>query len=137
MSSELEEIREKKKVEMMKAMSTGQPGGNGYPEAPVTVTDSSFEEFVKKYPNVVVDCWAPWCGPCRMLTPTIEALSKDLKGKVVFGKLNTDENLGTAGKFRIMSIPTILFFKNGKLVDKTVGALPRQMIEAQIKKSLG
>jgi thioredoxin 1 len=137
MSSELEEIREKKKVEMMKAMSTGQPGGNGYPEAPVTVTDSSFEEFVKKYPNVVVDCWAPWCGPCRMLSPTIEALSKDLKGKVVFGKLNTDENLGTAGKFRIMSIPTILFFKNGKLVDKTVGALPRQMIEAQIKKSLG
>lgn len=137
MSSELEEIREKKKVEMMKAMSTGQPGGNGYPEAPVTVTDSSFEEFVKKYPNVVVDCWASWCGPCRMLSPTIEALSKDLKGKVVFGKLNTDENLGTAGKFRIMSIPTILFFKNGKLVDKTVGALPRQMIEAQIKKSLG
>ena len=137
MSSELEEIRKKKKVEMMKAMSTGQPGGNGYPEAPVTVTDSSFEEFVKKYPNVVVDCWAPWCGPCRMLSPTIEALSKDLKGKVVFGKLNTDENLGTAGKFRIMSIPTILFFKNGKLVDKTVGALPRQMIEAQIKKSLG
>jgi thioredoxin 1 len=137
MSSELEEIREKKKVEMMKAMSTGQPGGNGYPEAPVTVTDSSFEEFVKKYPNVVVDCWAPWCGPCRMLSPTIEALSKDLKGKVVFGKLNTDENLGTAGKFRIMSIPTMLFFKNGKFVDKTVGALPRQMIEAQIKKSLG
>ena len=137
MSSELEEIRKKKKVEMMKAMSTGQPGGNGYPEAPVTVTDSSFEEFVKKYPNVVVDCWAPWCGPCRMLSPTIEALSKDLKGKVVFGKLNTDENLGTAGKFRIMSIPTILFFKNGKLVDKTVGALPRQMIEAQVKKSLG
>lgn len=137
MSSELEEIREKKKAEMMKAMSTGQPDGNGYPEAPVTVTDSSFDEFVKKYPNVVVDCWAPWCGPCRMLTPTIEALSKDLKGKVVFGKLNTDENLGTAGKFRIMSIPTILFFKNGKLVDKTIGALPRQMIEAQIKKSLG
>jgi thioredoxin 1 len=137
MSSELEEIRKKKKVEMMKAMSTGQPGGNGYPEAPVTVTDSSFEEFVKKYPNVVVDCWAPWCGPCRMLSPTIEALSKDLKGKVVFGKLNTDENLGTAGKFRIMSIPTMLFFKNGKFVDKTVGALPRQMIEAQIKKSLG
>ena len=137
MSSELEEIRKKKKVEMMKAMSTGQPGGNGYPEAPVTVTDSSFEEFVKKYPNVVVDCWAPWCGPCRMLSPTIEALSKDLKGEVVFGKLNTDENIGTAGKFRIMSIPTMLFFKNGKLVDKTVGALPRQMIEAQVKKSLG
>jgi len=137
MSSELEEIREKKKAEMMKAMSTGQPGGNGYPEAPVTVTDSSFEEFVKKYPNVVVDCWAPWCGPCRMLSPTIEALSKDLKGEVVFGKLNTDENIGTAGKFRIMSIPTMLFFKNGKLVDKTVGALPRQMIEAQVKKSLG
>jgi len=137
MSSELEEIREKKKAEMMKTMSTGQSGGNGYPEAPVTVTDSSFEEFVKKYSNVVVDCWAPWCGPCRMLSPTIEALSKDLKGKVVFGKLNTDENIGTASKFRIMSIPTILFFKNGKLVDKTVGALPRQMIEAQIKKSLG
>ncbi|MGD9962942.1 MAG: thioredoxin [Thermoplasmata archaeon] len=100
------------------------------------MTDSDFEETVKKYPMVVVDCWAPWCGPCRMLTPTIEAMAKDFKGKVVFAKLNTDESVETAGKFRIMSIPTLLYFKGGKLVDKSVGALPRPMLESQLKKHL-
>lgn len=129
-SSEIEEIRKKKLAEM--AARAGR-GPNGYPDEPVVVTDGNFDEFVKKYETVVIDCWAPWCGPCRMLTPTIEALAKDHKGKVVFGKLNTDENFETSGKYGIMSIPTLLYFKNGELVQKTVGALPRPMIEEQIK----
>jgi thioredoxin 1 len=133
MPSEVEEIKKRKMEEMMKGAGAG---GNAWPEAPVVVTDSSFQEFVSKYPKVVVDCWAPWCGPCRMLSPTIDALAKDLKGKVAFAKLNTDESFNVAGKFKIMSIPTLLFFKNGHLVDKMVGAAPRAIVEQSMNKAL-
>ena len=122
--------------EVEEMMNGAGAGGNGWPEAPVVVTDSSFQEFVSKYPKVVVDCWAPWCGPCRMLSPTIDALAKDLKGKVAFAKLNTDDNFNVAGKFKIMSIPTLLFFKNGQLVDKMVGAAPRAIVEQNMNKAL-
>jgi thioredoxin 1 len=134
MNDEVEEIKQRKLQEMMAKAGSG---GNGWPAAPVQVTDSNFEEFVKKYPKVVVDCWAPWCGPCRMLSPTIDALAKDMKGSIVFAKLNTDDNYGTAGKFKIMSIPTLLFFKDGQLVNKMIGAAPRPMVEQEIRKSLG
>ncbi|OGS42677.1 MAG: thioredoxin [Euryarchaeota archaeon RBG_16_62_10] len=137
MSTEIEKIRAKKMAEMMEKAGSGQSGGNAWPEAPVTVTDADFDSFVKKYPKVVVDCWAPWCGPCRMIAPTIEAMAKDHKGKVVYAKLNTDDNIGVAGKYRIMSIPTLLFFKDGQLVDKMIGAAPRVMLEQQIRKTLG
>jgi thioredoxin 1 len=72
-----------------------------------------------------------------MLSPTIDSLAKDHRGKVVYGKLNTDENFATAGKYKIMSIPTLLFFKNGKLVDKMIGAAPRAIVEQNVNKSLG
>ena len=137
MSSEIEEIRQRKMAEMMQKTGPIVAGGNGWPEEPVTVTDSTFESFIKKYPRVVVDCWAPWCGPCRMLSPTIDAMAKENKGEVAFAKLNTDENSGAAGKFRIMSIPTLLFFKDGKLVDKMIGAAPKAVVETQMKKALG
>ena len=99
------------------------------PEAPVKVDDSSFDQFVSKYPLILVDCWAPWCGPCRLVGPVIDALAKEYKGKVAFGKLNTDENPGTSGRFDIMAIPTLLVFKNGKPVDQIVGAVPKARIE--------
>ena len=134
--SELDEIRQRKMQEMMKMTGSTPAGGNGFPDSPVPVTDADFDETVKKYPMVVVDCWAPWCGPCRMLGPTVDAMAKDYKGKVVFAKLNTDENIAVASKYRIMSIPTLLYFKDGKLVDKSVGALPRPMLEAQVGKHL-
>ncbi|MGQ9586908.1 MAG: thioredoxin [Thermoplasmata archaeon] len=135
MPSEIEEIRQKKLADMMQKMSA-QPGGNGWPETPVAVSDRDFESFVKKYPKVVVDCWAPWCGPCRMLAPTIDAMAKDYRGKIVFGKLNTDDNFGVASKFKIMSIPTLLFFKDGQLVDKMIGVAPRAVLEQLIRKAL-
>lgn len=137
MSAEVNQIRERKLQEMMEEAHSAQKGGNGWPSAPVDVTDSTFDSFVKRYPKVVVDCWAPWCGPCRMLSPTIEALAKEKAGQIAFAKLNTDENFSIVGKFRISSIPTLLFFKNGELVNKTVGAYPKQMVELETRQALG
>lgn len=137
MSSEIEEIRQRKMAEMMQNPAADKPGGNGWPETTVPVSDSDFNAFIKKYPKVVIDCWAPWCGPCRMLSPTVDSLAKDHQGKVAYGKLNTDENFATAGKYKIMSIPTLLFFKNGQLVDKMIGAAPRAVVEQNINKALG
>jgi len=134
--SEIEQIRAKKMAEIMRSAMESTSKDNGWPEVPVNVNDSTFESFVSKYPRVVVDCWAPWCGPCRMLSPTIDALAKEMKGEVAFAKLNTDDNYGTAAKFRIMSIPTLLFFKDGKLVNKMVGAAPRPVVEQEIRKAL-
>jgi len=132
MSDEVEEIRRKKLAKLVADGSLVNPS-NGFPEAPVKLTDSDFEKFIGKYETVVVDCWAPWCGPCRMLSPTIDTMAKEHKGKIVFGKLNTDENFETASKFGIMSIPTLLYFRKGELVNKTIGALPRDAIEEQIR----
>ena len=133
---EAEQIKQKKMAEMM-GKTGQQSAGPEWPGEPVEVSDADFEAFVKKYPKVVIDCWAPWCGPCRMLSPTIDAMAKDMKGRIVFGKLNTDDNFFTSGKYRISGIPTLLIFKDGQLVDRMVGAAPRNMVEAQLRKSLG
>jgi thioredoxin 1 len=98
---------------------------------PVEVTDKTFDDFIASNEVVVLDCWAAWCGPCRMLTPIIEQLAKE-RSDVVFGKLNVDHNRQTPMKFGITSIPTLLYFKNGQLVDKTLGALPRSRIEERL-----
>lgn len=135
MDEELVAIREKKKREHMSEMNQTKDRSS-WPGVPVEITDANFESNMKQYSALVVDCWAPWCGPCRMIAPTVEALAKDYKGKVVFGKLNTDDNIGVSSKFGIMSIPTLLFFKDGKLVDKMIGAVPRQQIEERMKKIL-
>ncbi|MFN5842729.1 MAG: thioredoxin, partial [Bacteroidota bacterium] len=83
------------------------------------ITDSNFNELVNKENTVaMVDFWAEWCGPCRMIGPSVEELSKEYEGKAVIGKLNVDDNPNIASSFGIRSIPTILFFKNGKVVDK-------------------
>ena len=107
-----------------------------WPGIPVNVTDSNFKEFIGKYPYVIVDCWAPWCGPCRMLGPVIDELAGDYAGKVVFAKLNTDENQATSMAHGIMSIPTLLFFKNGELIDKTMGAMPKAALVPKIQSHL-
>jgi thioredoxin 1 len=131
---ELDEIRKRKMQELMKKIrEEGQKTGVG---APITVTDGNFEQVVSQNPVVVIDCWAPWCGPCRMIAPTIEALASQLSGKVVFGKLNVDENPAIAMRFGIMSIPTLLFIKNGIEVGRIVGAVPRGRVEAELRKYL-
>jgi len=108
-----------------------------FPAVPVEVGDAELPELTKKYSAVVVDCWAPWCGPCRAMGPTIDELARDHKGKVVFAKLNTDDNEESAMKYKIMAIPTLLFFKKGELVDRSTGLLQKKQLEAMIKKSFG
>ncbi|MFH0862341.1 MAG: thioredoxin [Candidatus Altiarchaeota archaeon] len=100
------------------------------------VTDASFDKDLAKNDLLVVDCWAPWCGPCRMIAPILDSMAKDYAGKIAFGKLNVDDNQGVAAKHGIMSIPTLLVFKGGKLVDRITGAMPRQMLEPKIIKHL-
>ncbi|MFC1718752.1 thioredoxin [Candidatus Poribacteria bacterium] len=102
---------------------------------PVIVTDETFEDEVEKSSlPVLLDCWAPWCGPCKMLAPTIEQLAEDLDGTVKVAKLNVDDSPKTAQKFGIMSIPTLLIVKDGEVVDKMVGVQPKATIEEHLAK---
>jgi len=97
------------------------------------LTQANFAEQVLGMPGpVLVDFWAEWCGPCRMIAPALEEISKSLNGKVKIVKLNVDENPGTAAKFGIMSIPTLMLFKNGELASRQIGAAPKQKLEQWI-----
>ncbi len=102
-------------------------------EGVVNLTSATWDQEVTEYKGVVmVDFWAVWCGPCRMIAPTIEELAKDYAGKIKVGKLNTDENSDIASRFKIMGIPTIIFFKDGQKVDQIVGAVPKPQLKSKI-----
>ncbi|MBM4432535.1 MAG: thioredoxin [Chloroflexi bacterium] len=99
----------------------------------IDVTDATFEkEVIKSTIPVLVDLWAPWCGPCRMVGPVVEKLSEKYTGKVKFCKVNVDQNPKTAATYKIMSIPTLMFFKDGKAVDTVIGAVPEQTLKPKI-----
>ena len=133
MDNELNEIKRRKLEQLkMKYMNGGGKMEENLPDVPLKVTDADIETNVKKYPLMVVDCWAPWCGPCRMVGPIIEELAKEMQGKIVFGKLNVDENRATSAKYGIMGIPTLLVFKNGNLADNIIGAMPKEMLLGKI-----
>ncbi len=103
--------------------------------SPVELNDANFEsEVIKSDLPVLVDFWAPWCGPCRMVGPIVEEIAKDYEGKLKVGKLNVDENSQTAGQYGIMSIPNLLFFKGGKVADQIVGAVAKQQFVEKIDK---
>ncbi|HWY78979.1 MAG TPA: thioredoxin [Candidatus Sulfotelmatobacter sp.] len=102
-----------------------------------TFTDSNFQEQVlASNTPVVVDFWAPWCGPCKMVSPIIEELAKEYEGKVSVGKLNVDENQQVAGQYAVMSIPTVMIFKDGKPVQAMIGAQGKQTYKTEINKVL-
>ena len=97
------------------------------------ITDANFDELVMKSDKpVVVDFWAEWCDPCRMIGPVIEEMANEYEGKAVIGKVNVDLNSGVSAQFGVRSIPTVLFIKNGEVVDKSVGAVPKSVLEEKL-----
>jgi thioredoxin 1 len=103
----------------------------------IQITDSNFEELVMKSDKpVLLDFWAEWCGPCRMVGPLVEEISKDYEGKAIVGKVDVDNNPNISTMFGIRNIPTILYFKGGKVVDKQVGAVPKAQMTAKLDAQL-
>ena len=102
----------------------------------VEITDSNFNDIVSKNSVVLVDFWAEWCGPCRMIAPMIEELANDYDGKAVIGKLDVDNNQESSVKFGVRSIPTLLVFKDGEMVDRHVGAVPKETLSSSISSNL-
>ena len=136
---ELERIRKRKLEEMLERVSgrkeETEPASMNSGK-PIDLADSTFTRFVKDNAIAVIDIWAPWCGPCRLVSPIIEEIARDKAGKIAFGKLNVDRNPRVATQYGIMSIPTILVFKNGQIVDRIIGAMPRERLEPKITRHL-
>lgn len=105
-------------------------------DKPLTLTDANFQQILNQPLPVLVDFWAPWCGPCRMVAPSVEKLAQEFAGRAVVGKLNTDENQVTAQRYHVMSIPTLIIFKNGQPVDQIVGAQPYPALQQRLAKSI-
>ena len=132
-NKELEELKARKLREML---NQNKKDGAQELEKVIAVNDTNFRDVINNASLAVIDCWASWCMPCRMLSPIIDELANDYAGKVVFGKLNVEENRQVPIEYQIMSIPTILVFKKGQLVDRIVGALPKRILESKITQHL-
>ena len=132
MDEELENIRKKYISSVLKENNKKEE----MKMEPVVLTDSTFDAEVKKDHILVVDFWATWCAPCRFLTPVIEELAKEYAGRISFGKVDVDENPNVSAKFDIRSIPTVMMFKDGKVADISIGAVPKQMLETKLKRLL-
>lgn len=102
----------------------------------IELTDSNFEEVINSGKPVLVDFWAEWCGPCKMIGPVVEELANEYEGKAVIGKVNVDENPALSGKFGVRSIPTLLVFKGGEIVDKQIGAVPKGVLSKKLDAQL-
>ncbi|MEA3323864.1 MAG: thioredoxin [Euryarchaeota archaeon] len=120
---ELEAIRQKK-MERLQTMTSGEV---------LVLDDNNLTETVREHPFVVLDCWAEWCGPCKMVAPVIAQLASEYAGRITFAKLNIDENMGTAMKYQISAIPTMLVFRNGEMAGQIIGALPKNHIEQKLQ----
>lgn len=109
--------------------SQARPASDG---KPLTLTDANFQQTINQSLPVLVDFWAPWCGPCRMVAPSVEKLAQEYAGRAIVGKLNVDENQQTAQRYRVMSIPTLIIFKHGQPVDQIVGAQPYAALQQRL-----
>jgi thioredoxin 1 len=101
---------------------------------PVTLTDSNFDAMINRPEPVLVDFWAPWCGPCRMVAPSVDQLASEFNGRAIVGKLNVDENPHTAGRYGVQGIPALLIFQNGRVVDQLVGAQPLSVLQQHLRR---
>lgn len=111
--------------------------GGGQESSPIVITDQTFErEVLQAGRPVMVDCWAPWCGPCRMVGPIMDQLAAESAGRYRIAKLNVDDNPQTSARFNIASIPTMLIFKDGKLIDRIIGAQPKQAIAERLQTAI-
>ncbi len=137
---ELERIRMKKLKELMSKFSKNSRSAESETQKTARVVEldfTNFDSFVSSNQNVVVDFWAEWCGPCRMLSPVIKELAAEYAGRVEFAKVNVDENEVLAARFGISAIPALIFFRSGNPVDMLVGALPKAEIKAWIERNMG
>ena len=132
---ELEALR-KKKMLALKTMLEKESERKTWPSEPGHVTDLNFQETVSRYPLVLVDFWASWCMPCKMIAPVLDQLSEEFRGKAVIAKLDVDRNKRTADTFKVSGIPTLIMFRDGRPVERITGALPRQALKGIIEKHL-
>jgi thioredoxin 1 len=130
---EISRIKKAKITEMLQRAQTQTNPVEKPLDKPIILTDSNFQSEVAKHKLILVDFWAPWCGPCRMVGPLVEELAAEYAGKVTFGKLNVDDNTMVSSSFGVRSIPTLMVFKDGKAVDTLVGACPKSHIESKFK----
>jgi thioredoxin 1 len=134
MENELERIKAQKVAKMMERAK--QRERSSLTRSPVELTDSNFESTIRSNRLVVVDCWAAWCYPCRMIAPIVEELAAENGSAALFAKLNVDDNPATSVRYSIQSIPTILIVKEGVEVERIIGAVPKGQIEAVLRKHL-
>ena len=128
---ELAAIRARKMRELMAGASAPKPTSAGW-SGPIRLTDATFDEEVRRPGLILVDFWADWCGPCHRVAPVLEEVAKARAGSLRLGKLNVDENPRMPSRFQVTSIPTMLLFKDGRLVDGIIGAVPRPEIESVV-----
>lgn len=128
MDDELAQLREKRRAEL-----ESQRNGTGAPTRPVEVNQDTLGALLENHPIAMVDVWAAWCGPCRMMEPIVEELAHEWKGRAIVTKLNADANPDFLAQYGVQGIPTFLFFKDGTFVGRLVGARPKQDFEAALK----
>ncbi len=127
MDPELEKLRMKRAQQLM-VLVREKEERRSWPSSPINVTDPEFSNTISKYPLVLVDFWATWCQPCRMMAPILDSVAQDMQGKVVIAKLDVDRNQRTAGEFNVKGIPTLLVFRDGQPVERITGVISRKTL---------
>lgn len=134
---ELAALRARRIQELLNRTSAPNVAAPPVPSRPTDLSGRSFSPFLQQHPRVVVDVWAPWCGPCRTMAPILDGLAREFAGSVAFGKLNADNEPGIAGQFGVEGIPTLLLFDRGRLVDRVVGAVPADALRGRLRAVFG